>query len=407
MTQATGHSRVRPGPAGLMDPRTPPRDVARMRVLQIGSGWFGEHAGGLERVYDALMAHLPECGVDARGVVMGSPAVRQASGGRVVPAEAPDQSLWRRWRGVRRAVGAIEQDMNPDMVAAHFALYAFPVLDHLRRKPFVMHFHGPWAWEGAEEGRAGRLTRLKARLESAVYRRADRFIVLSAAFREELAGRYGIDPRNVDIVPGGVHVDRFSTAPGPSQARDLLGWPADRPVILAVRRLARRMGLEMLIDAMQEVVERVPDALLMVAGRGPLEEDLSRKIAERGLGNHVRLLGFVADDDLPLAYRAADVTIVPTVSLEGFGLITLESLAAGTPVLVTPVGGLPEAVSALSADLVLDAATPEAVADGVARALRGESRLPDAGRCEQHVRTHHDWPVIAGRVREVYAGVLS
>ena len=61
----------------------------------------------------------------------------------------------------------------------------------------------------------------------------------------------------------------------------------------------------------------------------------------------MRLLGFVAEEDLPWLYRACDISIVPSVALEGFGLPTIESLAAGTPVLVTPIGGLPETVSEL------------------------------------------------------------
>ena len=71
---------------------------------------------------------------------------------------------------------------------------------------------------------------------------------------------------------------------------------------------------------------------------------------------------------LPLAYRAADLTVVPTVALEGFGLIAVESLAAGTPVLVTPVGGLPEVVAALSPALVLAATGSAPLADAVIRA---------------------------------------
>jgi glycosyltransferase involved in cell wall biosynthesis len=110
-----------------------------------------------------------------------------------------------------------------------------------------------------------------------------------------------------------------------------------------------------------------PEVLLLIAGKGPLHDALSARIEDLGLQRHVRLLGYVPDADLALAYRAADLSVVPTVALEGFGLITVESLAAGTPVLVTPVGGLPETVQALAPNLILPAATDPSFAPQTAR----------------------------------------
>jgi glycosyltransferase involved in cell wall biosynthesis len=157
---------------------------------------------------------------------------------------------------------------------------------------------------------------------------------------------------------------------------------------------------------MSEVRRRAPDALLLIAGKGALSGELEARVRSLGLEGNVRLLGFVPDEDLPIAYRAADLSIVPTVALEGFGLIAVESLAAGTPVLVTPVGGLPEVVSDLSANLVLPGSGAGDLADGLAAALMGELTLPDAGTCQSYARDRYDWPVIAARTRDVYAEVL-
>jgi glycosyltransferase involved in cell wall biosynthesis len=163
------------------------------------------------------------------------------------------------------------------------------------------------------------------------------------------------------------------------------------------------MGLENLIAAFARVRAAQPDALLYIAGTGPLRADLEAEIRARDLTDHVRLLGFVPDRDLPSAYRAADLSVVPTVRLEGFGLITVESLAAGTPVLVTPVGGLPETVGALSEALVLPAATVDALAHGLTAALRTPTSLPSRSSCRAYARSTFGWPAIARRTREVYA----
>ena len=377
-------------------------------TLQIGMGWFSEQPGGLNRFYQELLQNLPYAGVGARGLVTGSPAVDRDSHGMVTTFASSSEPLpLRMWKS-RRAVGSALEDNSLDLAVSHFALYTFPALDRISSKlPLVVHFQGPWASEGGVEGRRGLNTRAKAALERAVYRHGARFIVLSQAFGEVLHREYGVPEEVIRVVPGAVEVDLYDTGVSRAEARERLGWPGDRPVILAVRRLARRMGLEDLIGSFVQVRERVPDALLMIAGKGPLSEDLDRKIRHLELEDDVRLLGFVPDEDLPLAYRAADLTVVPTVALEGFGLITVESLAAGTPVLVTPVGGLPEVVRDLSPSLVLPGTGSGPLGEGIVSALNGELELPEAGECRDYARARYDWPVIAGRVSEVYREALK
>src|SRR5262249_52290027 len=137
---------------------------------------------------------------------------------------------------------------------------------------------------------------------------------------------------------------------------------------------------------------------------------LSRELEERcvvqGVERNVRLLGYLHDDLLPLAYRAADLSIVPSVSLEGFGLIVAESLAAGTPVLVTDVGGLPETMAGLSPQCVIRDGGPEAIGSAIADAFRGGMNLPTAEQCSRHARERFDWQQVVQRVRETYAEVV-
>ncbi len=369
-------------------------------------GWFGEQSGGLNRVYFELLRHLPRVSVKVRGLVAGSATIAEQTGGRVrafAPVNAP---LWQRWRGVRREMAILTADYHPQLVVSHFALYTYPVLGQIK-VPLVVHFHGPWADESAVEGGRGAARIIKKSVEAAVYRRARRLICLSQAFAVLLVERYGVDPARVRIVPGGVDAGRFEGVPDRANAREQLGWPRDRPLVFAVRRLVRRMGLEDLIEAMVDVRRRVPDVLLLVGGRGPLLDELTARINSLGLGDHVRLLGFIPDEALPLAYRAADITVVPTVALEGFGLIAVESLAAGTPTLVTPVGGLPEVVRDLSADLVLPSTGARALAEGISATLRGGIVLPDTNACRAFARERYDWQTIATRVHSVYAEAMK
>jgi glycosyltransferase involved in cell wall biosynthesis len=303
-----------------------------------------------------------------------------------------------RWGGRAAIAGDRER-----LVVSHFALYTWPLLGALDGRPLVIHFQGPWGLESAAEGRGALAVMVKTAVERAVYRRGTAFIVLSSPFGKILEDRFGVPHERIHVIPGGVDARRFAIAETPTVSRARLGWPADRKVILTVRRLARRMGLDNLIAAVPAIVERHPDALVLIAGTGELAAELTHRIARQGVSQHVRLTGFISEQQLPYAYRAADLTVVPSISLEGFGLSAAESLAAGTPCLVTPVGGLPEAVTGLSPRLVLDGSAPEQIAAGITAALAGSPSLPSPADCARFAREHFDWPVIAERVRGVYA----
>ena len=365
-------------------------------------GWFSEEAGGLNRVYAGLLGSLAGNGATVRGLVAGSPEASGSAPAGLSFFGRRDASALSRLRACRRAVRAALAADRVDVVAAHFSLYALPVLDLLQARRFVFHFHGPWAGESRAEGESAVSVAVKRTIESRVYRRADRFIVLSAAFAEILQRQHGIARDRIFVVPGGVDANRYCLNASRRAARERLHLPADRPLIVSVRRLIRRVGLEGLIDAMAQVRKSVPDALLLIAGRGPLAPELGSRIAGHGLQEHVRLLGFVGEDDLPWLYRACDVSIVPSVELEGFGLPTIESLAAGTPVLVTPIGGLPETVSEFDPRLVVRDASVGSLADAMSWALRDLAKLPSPESCAHYVREHFDWPVIARRVLAVY-----
>lgn len=355
-------------------------------------------------MFDGLLRHFPDVGLDAHGFVSD---VAEAPSAPTSVRGIPGPSLPARLRAMRSAIRTHLQRHPVDVVGSHFALYTAPVLDLLGDRPLVVHFHGPWALESAAEHAPWWNVGAKKILEKMVYRRAQHFIVLSDAFRTLLTTEYGVPEHNISIIPGGVDLNHFARPLSRRDARQHLHLPPDRPTVVSVRRLARRMGLEHLLDAWKKVITHCPDALLLVAGKGPLRDPLQTQIDALGLHDHVRLLGFVPDADLPLLYRAADVSVLPTVTLEGFGLTSIESLASGTPVLVTPVGGLPEVVQSLSASLVLPDASPSSIARGLSSALLHPSSLPSADACRTFVEERYAWPVVAAQTRAVYERVAK
>jgi len=379
-----------------------------IRSLQIGKSWFPEQAGsGLDRYYYALAQHLESANVGVHGLVAGSNDLKNTSQ-QTISAYASDQApLWRRLWSIRRATARLLDQSSFDIVAAHFALYTAPVLDLVQDLPLIIHFHGPWARESEVEGDGRLQSWLKFNVERMVYRRGTRFIVLSNAFREILNTEYDVPMERIDVIPGGVDLQRFDVNVTQDEARMRLGWPSDVPIVLTVRRLAERMGLDHLIDAFVQVHQHLPEARLYLAGHGPLANTLRVRAKAAGLDDAIHFLGFVPDEDLPYAYAGATLSVVPTKSLEGFGLITVESLASGTPVLVTPVGGLPEVVEGLSSSLVFPDETPTTMATQLVNALTGAIKLPSSATCRAYARRHHDWNAVGQRVRASYERALA
>ncbi len=381
--------------------------VRPIKTLQIGNDWPTERVGGLNRYFADLLRYLPGAGAEVRGLVVGAPEIAAATNGLVMPfARSSDPLLTRLWRARQAALQQLGAGTT-DLIVSHFALYTAPLQAHASEWPMVVQFHGPWAAESHVEGAASLALHLKKRIEQGVYRRARRFIVLSRSFQHELVTRYGVDEAATRIIPGGIDINRFHTRDPKRDARVRLGWPTDRPILLAVRRLVRRMGLENLLEAMQTVVRRTPEALLLIGGKGPLAAELQGRIHQHGLQANVRLLGRIEEEDLPFAYRAADATVVPSQALEGFGMITLESLASGTPVFVTPVGGLPEIVQPFAPGCVFASTETQAIASVLGEVFAGTQTLPGERACRDYAVRNYAWPLIAERLCTVYREALG
>jgi len=163
------------------------------------------------------------------------------------------------------------------------------------------------------------------------------------------------------------------------------------------------MGLIELLEAWSKIDAHAASHMrLMIAGQGPLLPELQRRIAELGLSEQVTMLGYLSDQNLAAFYQACDLTVVPSRQLEGFGLVVLESLAAGTPVLASDVGGLAETLEAFSPELVVKGASADEWTQRLADAAAGRLTLPTGEAARAFARTF-SWSRAADEhVRRVY-----
>lgn len=378
-------------------PEPPTR--SEINPLILGNEWTTTRAGGLNRYLSDLLGALRRGGVEPSVVVIGA-ADEVGVHGVSDPSAPIYQRLWETVRLCARLAPRV------DVVDAHFALYALLPLKitALRNLPLVVHFQGPWAEESAV-GRHQHPVALKVKqaVEGAVYRRAEVVIVLSKGFGDLVTERYGVEPSRVVILPPAVDLERFHLGDR-AAARRHFTLPESSFIAVAVRRLDARMGLDVLLEAWCEVQAQRADAVLLIAGEGRERERLATLRGDLPNPERVRLLGQISEHDLVTLYQAADVSVVPTRALEGFGLVTLESLACGTPPIVTDVGGLPDGVRGLDRSLVVPPEDATALANRILAAAGGT--VPSSLECRAHARTF-SWETVARRHIELYRRAMG
>jgi phosphatidyl-myo-inositol alpha-mannosyltransferase len=339
-------------------------------------------ADGLAARGHETLILAPASGRVAEGdvTVVGRP-VRIPYGGKVAPI-CPSRSSWRRVRDVLDV-------FEPDVVHAHepftpstsmFATLASPV-------PVVATFHAFHA--------RSRLLAVAAPLLRTVARRVAAPVAVSEAAAAFVAP---VVPSGVAIVPNGVEVERFANA---RPAPDL---PQGR-IVLWVGRLDPQKGFAVAVRAFADIARRVPDAHLVVAGDGrdrTAVRDLMPEIRAR-----VHMLGPVPNGHLPGYHAAAEVALAPATGHESFGIVLVESLAAGVPVVATDIDGYREVITDGVDGLLVPPGSARAVADAAVRILEDPAlaqRLVRAGRARAAT---YAWSTVVPAVEAIYRRVSS
>lgn len=265
-----------------------------------------------------------------------------------------------------------------DVIIAHQPLnYCFlSGAGRIKNVPLIYNFHSPWHQEyllmREKVPQTIKMLPAMARkyLERFCIRKAGKIMVLSEYMQHKLQRIHATASERILFNPGGVDTTRFKPVEDRAQLKYKLGLPQDTVHLLTVRNLEPRMGLDRLLQCMAIVKRKCLPVHLVLAGDGIEKNRLQKLVDHLDLSRHVRMEGFIDAERLPDYYAAADFFILPTRALEGFGLVTPESLACGTPVLGTPVGGTLEILKKLNSDLLFKDASPLAMADGIQRILK-------------------------------------
>lgn len=298
------------------------------------------------------------------------------------------------------------EELEYDVVHSHYWLSGW-VGSLLARRwdvPHVVMFHTLARLKGSTE-RDDAEAENRAEVEQRVIGAADRIVAASEHERRALVERYGARRERVVVIPCGVDLDRF--APGDRvAARARLGLSGE--VLLFVGRMDPVKGIDVLLGAVARLKERSSLSVVLVGGSGAEPEmKRARALAEDlGIGNLVQFRGAVPQDQLPDYYRAATLTIVSS-RYESFGMVPLESLACGTPVVGSKVGGLPAVVRDGQNGVLVPWRAPAAFATEITRLLDDPSRLAALQANARPAALRFGWPAVAGQIVSLYRALVD
>jgi D-inositol-3-phosphate glycosyltransferase len=286
-----------------------------------------------------------------------------------------------------------------DVVFSHYWLsgWAGKYLTRWWQVPHVIMFHTLGAVKNAI-GIGEDSPELRIVTEREAVQNCQRIIAATAGERQELIDHYGAVPDRIGVVPCGVNLDLFRPVPR-AAARQELGLPGDK-VLLFVGRIDPLKGIDRLLKAVPLLPDRQGLRLVVIGGdeysRSEVDK-LRRLAAELGIEGSVTFPGLVRQDRLPYYYSAADVCVVPSYH-ESFGLVALESLACGTPVVASDVGDLRNIIRQGETGFVVPENTPPHLAGAIATFLVGAPRDAESARVRRASVSRFAWENVAADV---------
>ena len=305
---------------------------------------------------------------------------------------------------VQAAAEIIERTGPVNLIHAHDWLVASVgiKLKHLWRKPLLVTIHA--TERGRYQGELpSELSRAINDIEAELISEAWRVIVTSYFMAHELVAYFGVSNDKIDVVPNAV-----STAPYDGLRREELvdfrrQFAADdESIVFYVGRVVYEKGLQVLVAAAPQILTYTPKAKFVIAGRGPMADELRLQAERLGIGPRFYFTGFIADDDRDKLFVVSDVAVFPSI-YEPFGIVALEAMAARVPVVTSAVGGLTEVVENHVTGILAVPNNPDSLAWAVVHTLSrpdwAAARVENAYRrvCEQF-----NWERVAEQKKGIY-----
>jgi glycosyltransferase involved in cell wall biosynthesis len=245
--------------------------------------------------------------------------------------------------------------------------------------------------------------------ERMLIQEADHLIVCSRFMAEEVHSFFHTPPSRIDVVPNGVNIEEMQVHCSPAELvafRAKYAEPDDL-IIFSVTRLVHEKGTHRLVDAAPRILAEFPKARIIIAGRGPETDRLKQQVDYLGVSGRVNFVGFVSDEERNRFYKVATCAVFPSI-YEPFGIVALEAMATGCPVIVSDVGGLAEIIEHTQTGVTIYPDDAGSVVWGVLRLLNHPDWAQQyAESAYRYVEQLYNWPRVARLTRAVYRRVSS
>lgn len=388
-----------------------------MRVAMLTWEFPPRVVGGLAmHVYD-LSTSLAKSGVKVEVITCNSQETREEEVmdgvrvNRVNPYDVPSQDIvsWAVQLNVsmlERAVQLVNREGPFDVIHAHdwLVAYAGRALKHAYQLPLIATIHATEA--GRNNGLHNEVQNNISNIEWWLTFEAWKVICCSRYMVDEVKRVFGLPSDKVINIPNGVHPSRFRNRKPTPDFRNRFALPYEK-IIFYVGRLVQEKGVQVLIDSAYKVLSNVPDAKFVIAGTGPFEGFLRQKARDLGLGHKMLFTGYLNDEDRDNLYLVADVAVFPSL-YEPFGIVALEAMAAGTPVVVSDSGGLTEIIENNVDGLYAITGSANSLAERILEILNNQllaHRLAE-NACHK-VQKVFNWEVIARQTLKIYENVIE
>ena len=311
---------------------------------------------------------------------------------------------------LRQACDEIIRDAGPfDLLHNHDWLTSFAAreLKSRHKLPMVATIHA------TERGRGhGHLASEAAQLinDAEWWLTYDAWRVICCAnyMADQVSDYFGKPADSIDVIPNGVDPSPFRALEGLDLTEFRSGHAlSEEKIVFHVGRMVNEKGVEILIRSVPQVLVQVPQARFVIAGKGPELEHLRGVVQQLGLAHKVDMLGFVSDADRDRLYKVADCAVFPSL-YEPFGIVALEAMAAGTPVVVSKVGGLCEVVQHAETGITVYPNNVDSCAWGIIQTLQHPDWARQRARnAMRQIETIYSWDTIAKQTRAVYERVIE
>ena len=389
--------------------------MANKSVVHLTNAIAPDKLGGLERYVRELAERLAQDGfsvaIIAKQVLPSSP-LREKTPSGISILRHPVPSKQKKTFAVRYpfAVGrGVLRDLREmprgSTLNCHYVFTTLPLL--LTRRKYIYTFHAPVHKEILmERGSSYLLPKAVQRVavfsvrcvEMLVLRRAKKIVVLSDAMAQEVKSLSPKSFSKIVQIPGGFDNSFFAPPPGNRIPHSQSGLR-----LFTARRLTTRTGVVELVTAIAELRSRGLDVNLRIAGDGHQRQDVEERAHSLGISESVSLLGRISDEEVRDEYWSADLVVMPTQHLEGFGLTSAEALACGAIVVATPVGANREVIGQFNPRLVTVDATPTAIANLI-QDIAGDQELLNElrERAPLYAAQRWSWQAVAKAYEGVY-----